>query len=197
MFLSCKRRKVKEVQNLALQDSFFSHFTLVAFNNKVRDFFLYWPVKFKIRTDKSKLNNIASVPKALFVSDYGPRCFTWRPPALGQWSGSRWARTWCRSTSRVWGMTLSWCSTSPPTTARWTRSLTCGWFSQVSLSSQNAYSAGSCFMAKLNQCVAGTRIGQASECFVYWKDPSTSDTWGLNFTSPIDAKQFRECCVSC
>ena len=42
----------------------------------------------------------------------------------------------------------------------------------------------------------GTRIGQASECFVYWKDPSTSDTWGLNFTSPIDAKQFRECCVS-
>jgi hypothetical protein len=42
----------------------------------------------------------------------------------------------------------------------------------------------------------GTRIGQASECFVYWKDPATSDTWGLNFTSPIDAKQFRECCVS-
>lgn len=42
----------------------------------------------------------------------------------------------------------------------------------------------------------GTRIGQASECFVYWKDPMTNDTWGLNFTSPIDAKQFRECCVS-
>ncbi|XP_037784014.1 protein still life, isoform SIF type 1-like [Penaeus monodon] len=42
----------------------------------------------------------------------------------------------------------------------------------------------------------GTRIGQASECFVYWKDPATNDTWGLNFTSPIDAKQFRECCVS-
>ncbi|XP_035711020.1 protein still life, isoform SIF type 1 isoform X3 [Folsomia candida] len=40
----------------------------------------------------------------------------------------------------------------------------------------------------------GTKIGQASECFVYWKDPVTSDTWGLNFTSPIDAKQFRECC---
>ncbi|XP_065201783.1 protein still life, isoform SIF type 1 isoform X2 [Planococcus citri] len=40
----------------------------------------------------------------------------------------------------------------------------------------------------------GTRIGQASECFVYWKDPLTNDTWGLNFTSPIDAKQFRECC---
>lgn len=43
---------------------------------------------------------------------------------------------------------------------------------------------------------SGTKIGQASECFVYWKDPVTSDTWGLNFTSPIDAKQFRECCVS-
>ncbi len=42
----------------------------------------------------------------------------------------------------------------------------------------------------------GTRIGQASECFVYWKDTVTNDTWGLNFTSPIDAKQFRECCVS-
>lgn len=42
----------------------------------------------------------------------------------------------------------------------------------------------------------GTRIGQASECFVYWKDALTNDTWGLNFTSPIDAKQFRECCVS-
>ncbi|XP_011262677.2 protein still life, isoform SIF type 1 isoform X3 [Camponotus floridanus] len=40
----------------------------------------------------------------------------------------------------------------------------------------------------------GTRIGQASECFVYWKDTVTNDTWGLNFTSPIDAKQFRECC---
>ncbi|KAI8428895.1 hypothetical protein MSG28_007528, partial [Choristoneura fumiferana] len=40
----------------------------------------------------------------------------------------------------------------------------------------------------------GTRIGQASECFVYWKDPMTNDTWGLNFTSPIDAKQFKECC---
>ena len=25
-------------------------------------------------------------------------------------------------------------------------------------------------------------------------DLSFSDTWGLNFTSPIDAKQFRECC---
>ncbi|XP_026674403.1 protein still life, isoform SIF type 1 isoform X3 [Ceratina calcarata] len=41
----------------------------------------------------------------------------------------------------------------------------------------------------------GTRIGQASECFVYWKDTMTNDTWGLNFTSPIDAKQFRECCL--
>lgn len=50
------------------------------------------------------------------------------------------------------------------------------------------------FLFKKNS--SGTRIGQASECFVYWKDPMTNDTWGLNFTSPIDAKQFRECCVS-
>ena len=42
---------------------------------------------------------------------------------------------------------------------------------------------------------SGTRIGQASECFVYWKDPATNDTWGLNFTSPADARAFRECCV--
>ena len=49
---------------------------------------------------------------------------------------------------------------------------------------------------KIYHIFSGTRIGQASECFVYWKDPMTNDTWGLNFTSPIDAKQFRECCVS-
>ena len=42
----------------------------------------------------------------------------------------------------------------------------------------------------------GTKIGQASECFIYWRDTSKNDTWGLNFTSPVDAKQFRECCVS-
>ena len=50
--------------------------------------------------------------------------------------------------------------------------------------------------AALFPLLSGTRIGQASECFVYWKDTATNDTWGLNFTSPIDAKQFRECCVS-
>lgn len=52
------------------------------------------------------------------------------------------------------------------------------------------------FYFPCNGIKKGTRIGQASECFVYWKDPMTNDTWGLNFTSPIDAKQFRECCVS-
>ncbi|XP_050433195.1 protein still life, isoform SIF type 1 isoform X3 [Adelges cooleyi] len=41
----------------------------------------------------------------------------------------------------------------------------------------------------------GTKIGLASECFAYWKEPHTNDTWGLNFTSPIDAKQFKECCT--
>lgn len=43
--------------------------------------------------------------------------------------------------------------------------------------------------------VSGTKIGLASECFAYWKEPHSNDTWGLNFTSPIDAKQFKECCV--
>ena len=86
---------------------------------------------------------------------------------------------------------------------RWTRYWTWGWCSQVSQGSFGEFEFSKCIFCwecrsggELNQCVAGTRIGQASECFVYWKDPSTSDTWGLNFTSPIDAKQFRECCVS-
>lgn len=35
--------------------------------------------------------------------------------------------------------------------------------------------------------------GQASTCFVYWKDSVTGDTWGLNFTSAQDARAFREC----
>ena len=41
----------------------------------------------------------------------------------------------------------------------------------------------------------GTRLGQASECFVYWKDTSTNDTWGLNFTSALDARTFRTVCT--
>lgn len=38
------------------------------------------------------------------------------------------------------------------------------------------------------------RFGHATECFVYFKDTSTGDTWGLNFTSPQDAQQFKELC---
>ena len=129
----------------------------------------------------------------LLISDYGQKCSMWQPLGLEQWNGSRWARTWCRSTSPAWGTTPSWCSTSPPTTARWTRSWTCGSSSLVSNRQTDGHTVSSIMYC---DCVTGTRIGQASECFVYWKDPSTSDTWGLNFTSPIDAKQFRECCVS-
>ena len=34
------------------------------------------------------------------------------------------------------------------------------------------------FFMFIHACfLLGTRIGQASECFVYWKDPATSDTW--------------------
>lgn len=38
------------------------------------------------------------------------------------------------------------------------------------------------------------RFGHATECFVYFKDTSTGDTWGLNFTSPQDAQHFKELC---
>ena len=40
----------------------------------------------------------------------------------------------------------------------------------------------------------GTKLGQASECFIYWKDTHTGDTWGLNFTSPVDARNFKMLC---
>jgi len=43
--------------------------------------------------------------------------------------------------------------------------------------------------------VAGTRITQASECFVHWKDCKCDHEWGLNFTTPADARCFRECCL--
>lgn len=45
---------------------------------------------------------------------------------------------------------------------------------------------------RLNQ--PGTKIGQASECFVYWKDPHNMNTWGLNFTSAVDARNFKTLC---
>ena len=45
---------------------------------------------------------------------------------------------------------------------------------------------------RLNQ--PGTRLGQASECFVYWKDSHTSETFGLNFTSSTDARNFKQLC---
>ncbi|QQP50200.1 Uncharacterized protein FKW44_011123, partial [Caligus rogercresseyi] len=31
----------------------------------------------------------------------------------------------------------------------------------------------------------GTRIGQASECFIYWKDTSTNDTWDSTLRPPL------------
>ena len=45
----------------------------------------------------------------------------------------------------------------------------------------------------LDTWLSCTRLGQASNCFVYWKDAVTGDTWGLNFTSAADARAFREC----
>ena len=45
----------------------------------------------------------------------------------------------------------------------------------------------------LDTWLSATRLGQASNCFVYWKDAISGDTWGLNFTSAADARAFREC----
>ena len=45
----------------------------------------------------------------------------------------------------------------------------------------------------LDTWLMATRLGQASNCFVYWKDSVSGDTWGLNFTSAADARAFREC----
>ena len=45
----------------------------------------------------------------------------------------------------------------------------------------------------LDTWLSCTRLGQASNCFVYWKDAISGDTWGLNFTSAADARAFREC----
>src|SRR6218665_684417 len=41
----------------------------------------------------------------------------------------------------------------------------------------------------------GTRIIQASDCFVDWRDTKCDREWGLNFTVPLDARRFRECCM--
>ena len=54
--------------------------------------------------------------------------------------------------------------------------------------------------AHANTCVyfhvcAGTNITQASECFVHWKDSRHDNEWGLNFTTPVDARRFRDCCM--
>ncbi|KAL5009978.1 hypothetical protein ScPMuIL_012283, partial [Solemya velum] len=39
-----------------------------------------------------------------------------------------------------------------------------------------------------------TVICPATESFVHWRDSNKQCEWGLNFTSPIDARRFRECC---
>ncbi|XP_060564667.1 protein still life, isoform SIF type 1-like, partial [Ruditapes philippinarum] len=40
----------------------------------------------------------------------------------------------------------------------------------------------------------GTILCPATDCFVHWRDPPNNSEWGLNFTSPQDAKRFRDCC---
>jgi len=38
-------------------------------------------------------------------------------------------------------------------------------------------------------------VKQGAECFVYWKDATTQQFWGLNFISAADARRFRNCCT--
>ncbi|XP_060603385.1 protein still life, isoform SIF type 1-like isoform X2 [Ruditapes philippinarum] len=40
----------------------------------------------------------------------------------------------------------------------------------------------------------GTILCPATDCFVHWRDPPNNSEWGLNFTTPQDAKRFRDCC---
>ena len=42
----------------------------------------------------------------------------------------------------------------------------------------------------------GTPVTQASECFAHWKDLRTDREWGMNFTTPVDARRFRDCCMA-
>ncbi|XP_076466563.1 protein still life, isoform SIF type 1-like isoform X2 [Babylonia areolata] len=48
------------------------------------------------------------------------------------------------------------------------------------------------FDVKITQ--PGTIICPATECFVHWRDPVTNREWGLNFSTPTDARRFRDCC---
>lgn len=109
-----------------------------------------------------------------------------------KWNGSKSLKISSPSTLPAFKTRPNAFFTSRLTTVRWTKSSTCGSFSRVSDRDESNINQ----LLQLWPVFLGTRIGQASECFVYWKDPMTNDTWGLNFTSPIDAKQFRECCVS-
>jgi len=43
--------------------------------------------------------------------------------------------------------------------------------------------------------IVGTSVKQGAECFVYWKDATTQQFWGLNFISAADARRFRNCCT--
>ncbi|XP_052239037.1 protein still life, isoform SIF type 1-like isoform X5 [Dreissena polymorpha] len=40
----------------------------------------------------------------------------------------------------------------------------------------------------------GTILCPATDSFVHWRDQGNGSEWGLNFTTPADAKRFRDCC---
>ncbi|XP_052808753.1 protein still life, isoform SIF type 1-like isoform X2 [Mya arenaria] len=52
------------------------------------------------------------------------------------------------------------------------------------------------FDIKINQ--PGTILCPATDSFVHWRDQGNGSEWGLNFTTPQDAKRFRDCCsITC
>uniref|UniRef100_A0A1I8FIF4 WH1 domain-containing protein n=1 Tax=Macrostomum lignano TaxID=282301 RepID=A0A1I8FIF4_9PLAT len=59
-----------------------------------------------------------------------------------------------------------------------------------------AYSRNALKLFEARISYPGTPVYQANECFVHWKDLAQNCDWGLNFTAPLDARRFRDCCYS-
>ncbi|KAK3098873.1 hypothetical protein FSP39_023880 [Pinctada imbricata] len=90
-------------------------------------------------------------------------------------------------------------SRSPPITDMWRKSLTLksynqvlNWFDDVSFSD----GASPVIEQHIVEGVERTIICPATESFVHWRDIMDTCEWGLNFTTPNDAKRFRDCCMN-
>ena len=49
----------------------------------------------------------------------------------------------------------------------------------------------------LRAFTTGTSLAHPSECFVHWHDAGALCEWGLNFTTPADARRFLNTCSVC